>query len=151
MNARTLMAAACLITLAGCALSPTARVTEATWQTLNVIDTGQSITGARNPGVYAENDPLTRSVIGRHPTEAQAYEFRAAFAVLHAGVTFWLDHEDTGRGGWHVASLLWQTVSLGNEGLTVVRNATLPIGLWEGSHVSRPSTSSCNVFAKVCP
>lgn len=138
--------------MAGCALSPEARNTEIAYQALNVIDTGQTISTARNPNVYSEADPITRSIIGAHPTTAHVYEAMAAIAILHAGVTFWLDSHDQGDGPWHTASLLWQAISLTDKAVIVIRNATLPIGLWDGRRDKVPYQGpSCSNFTAHCP
>lgn len=155
MNRFTLfvLALAVCIALAGCALSPAARDTEIAYQALNIIDTGQTVSTARNPNVYSEVDPITRPLIGTHPSTAHVYEVMAAIAIVHAGVTFWLDSHDQGDGPWHTASLLWQALSLTDKAVIVIRNATLPIGLWDGRRDKVPYQGpSCNSnFAGHCP
>jgi len=118
--------------VAGCAdLSPMAQ-REIAWQALNVVDTGQTITIARQPSQLEEGNFITQSLVGRHPTERNTYAMMAGYAILHAGVSVWLDSNDPGRGPWHVASLIWGYGMLTGKGLTVANNFGKGIGAWEG-------------------
>lgn len=122
-----------VLALGGCANMRPAAYTEAAWQTLNIIDAGQTITIARNPSRFAEGDPVTGQLTGPHPQERQVYATMAAYAIIHAGVTYWLDSEDSGHGAWHVASIAWQTLSLGDKGFAVGHNFSQGDGMW-GAH-----------------
>jgi hypothetical protein len=125
--------------------------TETIWQTLNVVDTGQTISIARNPGVYEEVGFPTKDIIGSHPTESKVYAVMAAYAVLHLGVSYLLDRLDTdGTGGWHIASLAWKYGTLGNKGYAVWHNSGT-IGMWDGSNDKPPGPSSPGTLGPSIP
>lgn len=113
-------------------MSTTAMYSEAAWQTLNVIDTGQTVTIARQPTVWQESAFGTRELIGAHPSTKAVYEYMASEALVHGAVTFLLDRADPGSGPWHTASLLWQGSTLGAKGYYVASNFSIGIDPWEG-------------------
>jgi hypothetical protein len=118
----------------GCVgLRPEAQATEAAWQALNVVDAGETVTIAREPGLYHEADPLGRLELGEHPTTGRVYAVMAAEGVAHLIITRWLDHEDHGTGAWHAASIAWQAVTLGWKGYDVGHNAAIGIEPWLGA------------------
>lgn len=116
-----------IVTLGGCALSPEARYTEATWQTLNVIDTGQTVTIARQPDRYIETNIAD---FGGHPTENHVVAVMVAEAVVHFGITAALDHLDDGHNGWHTVAMIWQAWSIATKANCVVGNVSQGIDLW---------------------
>jgi hypothetical protein len=111
-------------------MSDSARYTEAAWQTVNVVDTGQTITIAREPATWHERDPIGKIAFTTHPSEGRVYAVMAGFAITHYAVTRWLDEEDPGRGPWHIASKAWQGITLAWKVGDVANNAALGIGLW---------------------
>lgn len=113
-------------------MSTTATYSEAAWQTLTIVDMGQTVTIARNPQIAKEVGPLTRNVIGSHPSTKAVYEYMASEMLLHGAVTFLLDRADPGSGPWHTASLLWQGSTLGWEASTVASNFAIGLDPWQG-------------------
>lgn len=129
--------AACLIAallLGGCVSTP-AMQREIAWQTLNVVDTGQTVTIARNPGAFYEANPALTTFVGAHPTEKQVYVGMAAYALAHAAVSYWLDEKDPGAGGWHMASVLWGYGTLTEKGLWIRHNVDNGIKPWAGHDI----------------
>lgn len=120
-----------LANLTAC-MSTTAMYSEAAWQTLNVVDVGQTVTIARQPTVWRELGFDTRNVIGAHPSTKAVYEYMVSAALAHGAVTFLLDRADPGSGPWHTASLLWQGSTLGAKGYYVANNFSIGIDPWEG-------------------
>jgi hypothetical protein len=131
---KTLLALSLAATLAGCAtVSPGTIATEATWQALNVVDTGQTVTIARNPERFQEAEGVTRALTGAHPSTGRVYAVMGAYAVLHAGVTLAIEEENPGHGPWAVASVLWQALTLGEKTRCVVDNFHYGIDPWLGT------------------
>jgi hypothetical protein len=122
------------LSLGACAsMSDGARDREIAWQALNVVDTGQTVSIARNPWDYHEANPALDTFTGPHPTEKSVYVTMACYAVAHAAVSYWLDSRDTGSGGWHVANLVWGYGSLAEKGLWIEHNFKNGITPWEGT------------------
>ena len=120
-----------LANLTAC-MSTTAMYSEAAYDTLTIVDMGQTVTIARNPQITTEVGPLTRNVIGSHPSTKAVYEYMASSALFHGAVTFLLDRADPGSGPWHTASLMWQGSTLGFETAIVASNFAIGIDPWEG-------------------
>lgn len=120
--------------MCGCADMPATGKAEIAWQTLNVVDAGQTVTIAREPSYFIES--RAQFAIGAHPTERHVYEFMAGYAVLHYAVYRWLDHEDEVHPGahWGQALAAWECVTLGEKVYNVGHNASLGIGLWGKSN-----------------
>ncbi len=95
-----------------------------------MIDAGQTPTIARRPDLWHETNPVTRSLIGTHPSEGNVYACMAAYAVIHVGVSMWLDANDPGAGPWHVASVAWSYATITDKGFAVGRNAWIGIEPW---------------------
>jgi hypothetical protein len=117
----------------GCASLPApAANSEIAWQLLNVVDTGQTITVARNPDDYMEGDPFARQVIGAHPNEKSVYLFMAATAVAHYGVSAALESLDEAHPGygWGKCLNVWESVSLGVKGFYVAHNNKIGLKPW---------------------
>jgi hypothetical protein len=130
MKTITLLA---LLALSGCAtLSPEARVTEVAWQTLNVIDIGQTVTISREPAHWHETNPGLCALASNHPATGKVYAIMIGDALLHYAVTALLDDKDTGRGPWHVANIAWQFVTLGEKGYNVAHNFDVGLKPWSG-------------------
>lgn len=119
------------VALSGC-MSEHARYTEAAWQTLNVVDTGETITIARNLDCTHEDGYLIRGLIGPRPSERDVYLAMGVLAVVHYGVTALLDNQDDGAGPWHVANMVWQYGSIIDKGYSVTRNEIYGIHPWAG-------------------
>lgn len=75
---------ALLFLLTGCASDWTRTDTfnEVTWQVLNVVDAKQTANIQHHPGVY-EADPLSRKLLGLHPSTSGSYQVMATYALSH--------------------------------------------------------------------
>lgn len=125
------------------------RAAEYTWQALNVIDMGQTLhlanaqrtdaqmstwkqqgfTVERN--CYREANPMTRALIGEHPSQSSVVLSSVAFALIHYGVTAWLERKDTLNANdehnspWVVAARAWHGVGLVTKAATVINNHSI--------------------------
>jgi hypothetical protein len=116
-----------LLALGGCTTLTTTNKAEIAWQALNVVDTGQTLTVARNSKRWCESDPVTIHLVGQYPSEKSVLVTMAAFAIVHFAVTRFMDDRDTGAGPWHTANIIWQTATLTAKSFTVGRNFTVGI------------------------
>lgn len=106
------------------------------WQSLHAVDTYQTMQIARNPQCFEEADPLTRALIGEHPSEAQVAAVMVAYSIGHFYVSRWLDDrtEDAfernsgARGGWYVARAVWTVGGLLAKGAVVAHNNSIGLG-----------------------
>lgn len=122
------------------------RAAEYTWQALNVIDMAQTLHIAQarrtdaqmaaqtanglmaNRYCYDEADPLTRAMIGEHPSQRNVVLSSIAYALVHYGVSAWLEHKDKVREDgthytpWVLAARAWHGIGLGWKGATVYNN-----------------------------
>lgn len=115
----------------GCAT--TAGNEEIAWQVANVIDTGQTETIAREPDRWREMDPVTRNLIGSHPSEKSVYLCMAGYAVLHVGVSALLEHEVETHGEsslWPKILNAWEFTTLSAKGFEIGNNERQGISPW---------------------
>ena len=103
---------ACGTLLSGCDTLPLAKG-EAAWQLLHAVDTAQTIHIARAPECFYENAPLTRAIIGKHPSEAEVAAIMVGYSMLHQYVSRRLE------GNWLRA---FQVVSIANTARNVANN-----------------------------
>lgn len=126
-----LITAISLLSLCGCAgMSSEARVSETAYQVLNVVDTGQTITIGRSPNW---REGISQPELGARPRAGRTYAVMAIGGLAHFAITRLLDSQDPGHGAWHVASLVWQGVSIAGKGYVVIDNAAGGIGPWGGA------------------
>lgn len=97
---------------------------EGAWHTLNVVDTAQTLHIASAPECHSEADPLTRTIIGRHPDKSSAVAIGAAYSLAVHYIGRWLRRKDASApdSGWHEARVGFAIVTLGTKTLTVARN-----------------------------
>lgn len=91
-------------------------VREVIWQGLHVVDWGQTLEIARDPGRYYEMNPA----LGSHPSVGKVNIYMASSAVLHAGVSYVLP------GKWRS---YWQYVSIVTSGACVANNFNIGLGV----------------------
>lgn len=94
---------------AGCASN-----LETTWQAVHLTDGLQTLSAARD-ACYDEEDPITRRIIGRQPSDGEVIAWWAGLAIAHAGVSHWLER-------WPRWQKAWQLVTIGNSAVIVARN-----------------------------
>lgn len=123
--------------LSGCAgMSTEARVSETVYQTLNVIDAGQTVAIGRSGGVWTEKEVQVFG--GESPRPGRVYAVMAVGGILHFAVTRILDAQDPGHGFWHGMSLAWQGVTLGGKAYFVDDNFSHGIKPWGNGGAQRP-------------
>jgi hypothetical protein len=135
------------LALSACAVVPTdpgSRRAELAWQALNVADTVQTLQVAQHPQCWREANPLSRALIGEHPSSGEVGVLMVTYAYTHAAISTWLDAKtraaidnDSGaRGAWYTGRIIWHVAGLLTKGTTVANNANL--GLWpNGAHCDK--------------
>lgn len=83
-------------------------VGEGAWQGALLVDGLQTIHGPAQDPCYFEEDPITRRVIGRKPSEAGVVALFSVYSVLHFGIRQAL--LDTGHEHWASAFELLSVV-----------------------------------------
>jgi hypothetical protein len=110
---------------------------ETTWHALNVLDTAQTLHVAAAPECYHEADPLTRTIIGKHPGKGEVAAIGAAYSLAVHYIGKWLKRKADDGGpdsGWNEARAGFHILAIGSKLVTVSRNHA--IGL-------RPFGSGC--------
>ncbi len=131
MRMSTSVAAIAAASLGGCAhMDSVTAAGETTWQSLHVLDAVQTYRGPASDPCYYESDPLTRRLIGRHPSQAGVVGWGVGLSTLHYGVTALL--ADHGAPRW--LQWTWQTVTSSSTAATVSHNVS--IGLHMNGTVS---------------
>jgi hypothetical protein len=131
--------------LGGCAALPTdSKPPEAAYQALHAVDFAQTIQIARSPNCYHEADPLTKRLIGEHPSEGQVRAAWALTSTVHLAVTGWLDREvdATDSKAWRIARGTWHVLTIADAGREVVRNRSLGLMPFGGNACPRVPTPS---------
>jgi hypothetical protein len=98
------LAVALVLLLTGC--STLKRPEELTWQGLRLVDTIATMQAMRDPCVQ-EGHPLTRAVIGEHPSGGEILLWGAGGALVHLGISDLLLN-----AGWKKTYTVWQTISI---------------------------------------
>lgn len=108
-------AALALVSLSGCAavrdnldLTTADQYGEAAFQVEHLVDVVQTMHGAASDKCFSEGDPLTRRIIGAHPSQAATLVWGAGFGALHFGITDWLlsNGHDRIAAVWEAASII---------------------------------------------
>ncbi len=96
---------------------------------LNAVDIQQSMHASRRPDCYAEANPLTRALIGAHPTPAESAAVLLAGGFANYYLSAFLDSRDVpdadGRISWpwRIARYGFLAFSIGSKANTVYSNA----------------------------
>ena len=130
---RRLLVTLAALAMTGCAGMPRA---EYGWQALHAVDTYQTMSIAENPECWRENDPLTKRLIGEHPSTAEVAAVMLAYSVGHAYVSKWLEEEtdeafatdSSSRGAWYIARGAWHVVGIATKLAVVVNNDQIGLG-----------------------
>lgn len=132
MEGRTITAVIAISLLSGCTALET-RESQA-WLALHAVDTIQTIDMARDRLCYEERDSITRSLIGRHPSDGEVIAWSVGMAGLHLGVTELLlrtDHPKIAKA--------WQYFRIGVTTSAIAENYS--VGIRIGSpNEHRPGT-----------
>lgn len=103
-------------------------LSEGAWQSLNVIDTLQTLQIAKNLNCYHESDLVTKRLIGERPSQGKAIGIGIIYGVSHLLISRWLESNDNPdengdySSGWHIANIGWQTLSLLDKTVAVGNN-----------------------------
>ncbi len=106
--ALTVAAFALILLTTGCTTTQS-NMLERAWQTSNLVDMGQTLHIARSPECYYEKNPVTKNIIGRHPSEGEAIAVMLAYAWVHRTVTDQLRERNAPKwvlGMWQVGTLI---------------------------------------------
>lgn len=122
MNKTRIILLLCL-GLLGCAdIKQFNRGAEATYQAVHIVDMVQTVHGPASDSCYAEVDPISRAVVGPHPSQATDIAWGFSESLIHYGVhRFLAGHE------WNVADTVWQALTIGAASQAVVRNYQIGI------------------------
>ena len=93
---------------------------EVAFQTLNVIDWGQTRYVAQNPDRFYEKE--SQQFIGQHPTTGRVDVYMAETAVMHYAISKALVHY-----GYRTAADVFQYVTIGSKLNAVVGNISIGI------------------------
>lgn len=118
-----------LIALCGC--ETIRRPEELAWQAVHVADVLQTMTIPGDP-CLVENDPLTRTLIGRKPSKAGVIAWGVGSAGVHLLVSNALR-----ESGYDGAYRAWQFVSIGAAAYTVGNNHAI------GIRIGKPNKVKC--------
>lgn len=126
------VAVTCAAMLAGCQSMPTHEIA---WQSLHAVDTYQTMNIARNPDCFREADPLTRAIVGEHPSTGEVAAVMVAYSLGHWYVSRYLDRKvdessatDANRGTLYVLRAAWIVGGLFGKAVVVGRNNALGLG-----------------------
>lgn len=92
------------------------------WLALHAVDTVQTFRIAGHPTCFKENDTITRSVIGSHPSDGEVAAWAVGSAALHLSVTEWLLRTDHPR-----IAKAWQYLRIGITASAVSQNHSIGI------------------------
>jgi len=100
---------------------------EGAWQSLNVIDMGQSLNIANSPTCFHETNPLTSALIGKHPSDSGVIITSIAYAIGYRMISQYLENKDTldengEYTGWHDVYNIFQGTMLVTKAYTVWNN-----------------------------
>ena len=117
-------AALAALSLSACAELTTSQRAEGAWQALNAIDMAQTDHAARAGSCFSEQDPLSRALVGEHPSQAEAAALGLFYATGHNLVSRWLDRkvEADASTGWHQVRAAWHILGIGYKTALVARN-----------------------------
>lgn len=120
------------IALSGCVsfehMSKEARIEEAAWQSIHLMDVLQTREIARDP-CYIEDNPVTREIIGRRPSEEAVIVWGIGLSYLHAAGTTFIAEKT--RNPWPMR--IWQAVSIGVSYDSVSNNHEIGIRIGGGN------------------
>ena len=100
-------------------------VLEVTWELLQFIDYGQTLTAASNPLRYSESNPI----LGRHPSRDSVHLYMLSAAILHPIITHYLPRKVKVLGFDFPLRTVFQSVSIGVSGACVVNNFNVGINI----------------------
>lgn len=82
---------------------------EIVWQVMHIIDWGQTVDIAKNPGKYYEINPL----LGKHPSVEKVHKYMIASSLIHYVVSTSLKSK---------YRKYWQYVTIGITGTLIMHN-----------------------------
>lgn len=145
---------ASLLMLSGCEVLPTfmqptnevSTDAEETWQSLDAIDTLQTVQFSRRPSTcYREADGIAADFYGSpHPSVSRVLLTNIPLMFAHAAIAAWLDREvdkhlqedeaDPGLdsvGPWYSIRIVFHAVSIGGTSYAVLNNFSNGVTPWK--------------------
>lgn len=113
---------------------------EKMWHAMNVIDTAQTVHLARSPECFRESNPMTKAIIGEHPSTGEAIAIGVLYSVAYRMANQYIEDKITYTSdgyyanGWGWAKVSLSVFGLVTKGFTIGNNHV--IGL-------RPFGSGC--------
>jgi len=104
---------------------------EKLWQAGHVVDTAQTISIAKDPICYSENNGVSRRVIGRKPNVGRVIAWQAATSYAHAAGSQWFEKTDLFS---EKAKKLIRVVDIGLKINTVHNNYTIGLTFGTGNN-----------------
>jgi hypothetical protein len=98
--------------------------TELVWQAGNIVDLGQTIHMASAPKCFKEINPVTRTIIGEHPSTGEVVGIFIVYGAGHALISKAIQErvEETNKKSWKALEVIWHALSLGTKGNTIKDN-----------------------------
>jgi hypothetical protein len=126
---KTLTALLAVVTLTAQGCVSIDRNYERTWQTLHLVDTGQTVNIARAPTCYHE--VTSRAAMTEHPSEGRVYAVMGAYALSHYFLNDWLTKKAENDGGaWWGISKAFQATTLSLSAYNVINNRRIGLSPW---------------------
>jgi hypothetical protein len=124
------LAVLALLTLGGCAsLQQFNYGGEAAFQVLHVVDVAQTMRGAASDPCFNEGDPVTRALIGAHPSHVATIAWGLGYGITHYAVYDWLTSH--GHPNWAAA---WEVASVIDTASVVNHNYQIGIRIGAPNH-----------------
>lgn len=112
-----------LLMLSGCTSLPQVNQgAQYVFQVANIVDTIQTVHGAASDSCYAEADPITRRLIGEHPSATAVVAKGVGYALVQYGVGRWLS-----TNGHEYLNTAWQALTIESVGSAVANNIRVGI------------------------
>jgi hypothetical protein len=95
-------------------------VQEVVWQSLNLVDTAQTLYIADHPAQWQEMNEAW--IVGSHPSRKGVFVLMAGFAVLHYAVTAGIESLVRDNPDYRVIQRVWEYSTLTDKTYNVVHN-----------------------------
>ena len=133
---KRLLVVLAVLGLAGCSSFTPMSTPAKFWQAGHVVDTYQTLRIAENPECWREADPMTKALIGEHPSSGEVGLVMVAYSLGHAFISRWLDkhteeamaNETENRGAWYVGRVAWYVGTIASKYIVVANNNSIGLG-----------------------
>jgi uncharacterized protein YceK len=117
---------------------------EEVWHGLNLIDMSQTAGISKNPYCYREADPITKNIIGEHPSETGAVAVSVAYALGYRAISEYLerksvpDENGENTSYWYATKHVWYALTLATKLITVADNHAIGLRPFGSIGCKRP-------------